>query len=167
MYLIFKRFEPVLVRQHFWLLAVPPALVAACVLSPHYAPARAALLAFGVHCATILGATLLYRAGPWHPLARYPGPYVYRLSKIALAWRTSDGKQFEHLKRLHDRYGDIVRVGEWHLHACAKPPRPPHELDSAVGLYPLLSASVSGRTGERERDRVDMAAACEPERSLI
>ncbi|TBU46359.1 high nitrogen upregulated cytochrome P450 monooxygenase 2 [Dichomitus squalens] len=111
-YLIFKRFEPVLVYQHFWLLVVPPALVAACVLSPHYAPARAALIAFGVHYATIAGTTLFYRAGPWHPLAQYPGPYVYRLSKIALAWRTSDGKQFVHLRRLHDRYGDIVRIAQ-------------------------------------------------------
>ncbi|KAI1789656.1 high nitrogen upregulated cytochrome P450 monooxygenase 2 [Ganoderma leucocontextum] len=110
-YLIFKRFEPVLVHQHFWLLVVPPSLVAALVLSPHHALPRAAALAFGLHYATILGATLAYRAGPWHPLAQYPGPFAYRLSKLALASVTSDGKQFEHLKRMHDTYGDIVRVG--------------------------------------------------------
>ena len=151
MYLIFKRFEPVLVRQHFWLLAVPPALVAACVLSPHYAPARAALLAFGVHCATILSATLLYRAGPWHPLARYPGPYVYRLSKIALAWRTSDGKQFEHLRRLHDRYGDIVRVGEWH---------PPSRRDRSASRAPLGCGPLP--TAECECERADGWAGARP-----
>ncbi len=111
-YLIFKRFEPVHVYQHFWLLVVPPLLIGAFVLSPHHTPARAVALAFGLHCATILGATLLYRASPWHPLAQYPGPFAFRLSKLVLAWATSDGKQFEHLKRLHDTYGDIVRVGE-------------------------------------------------------
>ena len=48
----------------------------------------------------IIGATLIYRASPWHPLAQYPGPFTFRLSKLALAWATSDGKQFEHLKAI-------------------------------------------------------------------
>ena len=106
-----------LVHQHFWLLVVPPSLIIVLLLSPHHAPVRATALAFGLHYATIIGATLIYRASPWHPLAQYPGPFTFRLSKLALAWATSDGKQFEHLKRLHDTYGDIVRIGE-----CSPPP---------------------------------------------
>ena len=89
-----------------------PALLAAFVLSPHYTPARAALIAYAVHFTTILTATIVYRASPWHPLARYPGPFIYRLSKLAFAWTASDGKQYVHLHQLHERYGDIVRIGE-------------------------------------------------------
>ncbi|KAI0712109.1 cytochrome P450 [Earliella scabrosa] len=126
-YLVFKRFEPVHIRHHFGLLLVLPALLAAFVLSPHYAPGRAALIAYAVHFATILTATIVYRASPWHPLARYPGPFIYRLSKLAFAWTASDGKQYVHLHQLHERYGDIVRIG-------------PNEvsLRDAAAIVPLL-----------------------------
>ena len=110
-YFIFKRFEPVYIHQHFWLLVAPPALLALTVLADHHAPLRAAALAYTAHWATVAGATLLYRASPWHPLARHPGPCRYRLSKVALAWATRDGSQYRHVAALHDRYGDIVRIG--------------------------------------------------------
>ena len=98
-------------RFTFTLLVVPPALLAFICLADHHAPLRAFALACAVHWATVASATLLYRASPWHPLARYPGPFHYRLSKLALAWATRDGTQYLHVKALHDRYGDIVRVG--------------------------------------------------------
>ena len=135
-YLIFKRFEPVHIHQHFWLLVFPPALLAIALLSAHHAPQRALLLAYGVHWGTILAATLLYRASPWHPLASYPGPFAYRLSKLALAWATRDGTQWLHVKALHDRYGDIVRIGASRL-----------PLDR--GFAP--SARRPGRTGSRSQ----------------
>ena len=111
MYLIFKRYEPIFVRQHAVLLLAPPLVLAHAVLSAHYAYPRAVLAALALHLTTVAGATLLYRASPWHPLARYPGPFTHRLSKLVLAWTTRHGKQWLHVKALHDRYGDIVRIG--------------------------------------------------------
>ncbi|KAH9922831.1 high nitrogen upregulated cytochrome P450 monooxygenase 2 [Epithele typhae] len=112
-YVVFKRYEPVHVHHHFWLLLAPPLLLFTLVLHQHFplSPIRGVLVACAMHWGTIIAAMLLYRASPWHPLARYPGPFVYRLSKLALAWTTSDGKQWLHVNALHDRYGDIVRIG--------------------------------------------------------
>lgn len=48
----------------------------------------------------------------FHPLAKYPGPTINKLSMLWMAYVTSDGKQHIYYKKLHDAYGDIVRVGK-------------------------------------------------------
>ena len=130
-----------LVYQHFWLLVVPLLLVAAFMLSAHYPLTRAAALAFGLHYAIILTATLLYRAGPWHPLTKYPGPFPFRLSKLALAWMTSDRRQFEHLKRLHDTTAT----------SCASMSAP----------VPSGVSTPRSSSHREKRDHVGATAACE------
>lgn len=55
---------------------------------------------------------VLYRISPWHPLAKYPGPFLARITQ----WHhvcTIMGKvdNYKHLDKLHKQYGDYVRVG--------------------------------------------------------
>ncbi|KAF9000695.1 cytochrome P450 [Cyathus striatus] len=65
----------------------------------------------GLYWASLLGSLLLYRVSPWHPLAKYPGPLICKLTKFRFALLSLKGKQYLEYTRLHERYGDIVRVG--------------------------------------------------------
>ncbi|KAF7161804.1 hypothetical protein CNMCM5623_007269 [Aspergillus felis] len=47
----------------------------------------------------------------FHPLSRYPGPKIAAISPIALLVWEIRGKAHSKVKDLHDRYGDVVRIG--------------------------------------------------------
>ncbi|THU84459.1 high nitrogen upregulated cytochrome P450 monooxygenase 2 [Dendrothele bispora CBS 962.96] len=55
--------------------------------------------------------TVAYRLSPWHPLARYPGPMIARISKLWTVWKAIDGKLPQYYQQLHAQYGSIVRIG--------------------------------------------------------
>ena len=56
--------------------------------------------------------TLLYRMSPFHPLARFPGPVLYRLSEFTMAYTISRGKRHLVVRDLHAQYGSIIRIGK-------------------------------------------------------
>lgn len=47
-------------------------------------------------------------------MAKYPGPLLCKLSKFRLAWLFHQGKVHLYLKKLHDKYGPIVRIGKFY-----------------------------------------------------
>ena len=55
---------------------------------------------------------LAYRLSPLHPLYAFPGPRLARVSKLYGVWASATGKQHRILKRLHDKYGPVVRTGK-------------------------------------------------------
>jgi hypothetical protein len=55
--------------------------------------------------------TLAYRLSPFHPLAKYPGPITAKMSKWWAAYIGARGYMYRYYKGLHDRYGDVVRIG--------------------------------------------------------
>ncbi|RAL15170.1 cytochrome P450 [Aspergillus homomorphus CBS 101889] len=46
----------------------------------------------------------------FHPLARFPGPWLYRASSIPIAIAQIRGNFHEVTKAAHDRYGEVVRM---------------------------------------------------------
>ena len=88
------------------------------------------LRTYATFYATLALSVIFYRLSPFHPLARYPGPVLARVSKLwfvsvrrsapkysmlilclpkaYLGWR---GRQHVHYMNLHKKYGDVVRVG--------------------------------------------------------
>lgn len=69
-------------------------------------------MAFSVYYVVLLGSIALYRLSPFHPLARYPGPTLYKLSSWWVYWHFVDGKRHEYIREMHHRYGsDVVRIG--------------------------------------------------------
>jgi hypothetical protein len=46
-----------------------------------------------------------------HPLRKYPGPVLARLTKFWLVEVCRDGETFRVVRELHKQYGDIVRIG--------------------------------------------------------
>ena len=76
-------------------------------------PSIAFILAFVTFITALLGSISLYRLSPLHPLAKYPGPTPCKLTKIWMAWISFGGRPHIYYKTLHDKYGPIVRIGEF------------------------------------------------------
>ncbi|CAK5273503.1 unnamed protein product [Mycena citricolor] len=123
-HLLFNRLEPRRLEALFALLIVPPAiLVYGLQVSRHAGGVDgggggrggglwgAVAATYGVYYASLLASLLTYRLSPFHPLARYPGPLLCKVSKIWLTALSMGGKQHIYYYDLHQKYGDVIRVG--------------------------------------------------------
>ncbi|OSC97576.1 high nitrogen upregulated cytochrome P450 monooxygenase 2 [Trametes coccinea BRFM310] len=124
-----KRLETYSISTHLLLIGVPP-VIGVVLLQHDMLLLRAVLLSFSTFFLTLLISTALYRLSPYHPLARYPGPIGCKLSKFWMASLAAfTGRQHLYLKRLHERYGDVVRIGPNELSF-----RDPSVLDAMLGV---------------------------------
>ena len=110
-HLLFRRFEPSSTLSLATLLIVIPALLSIPIYYTARSPYTALPLAFAAYWSGLLLFTLAYRLSPFHPLAKYPGPFLAKTSKWWAAYLSGIGDQHRFIKRLHDRYGDVVRIG--------------------------------------------------------
>ena len=114
-HLIFKQTET---RRLFWLFILLFAIPGCMTLLylPHTGSrVLAAVKVFGLFWSTLTTSILVYRISPWHPLAKYPGPLLCKLTKFYFAYWALDGKQYLYYFELHRKYGDVVRVGQWNI----------------------------------------------------
>ncbi|KAK1233759.1 hypothetical protein PQX77_003076 [Marasmius sp. AFHP31] len=116
-YLIFKRTETIKTIDLITLLVLIPVLLAFLPLNlegrPHsYLHSLSGVAtSFIGYYTTIIFCTILYRLSPWHPLASYPGPLICKITKFKGAFVSRRGKQHIYHQRLHEKYGDVVRIG--------------------------------------------------------
>ncbi|KAJ7735296.1 cytochrome P450 [Mycena maculata] len=54
---------------------------------------------------------IVYRLSPFHPLAKFPGPMINRVTKLWGLGVALRGYQYLSFKKLHDTYGPYVRTG--------------------------------------------------------
>lgn len=95
------------------LVIAPAALVP--LFTVHFASViLATAVAFAMYTTALLSSLTFYRLSPFHPLAKYPGPIACKLSKLWLSWICLSGKQHIYYFHLHEKYGDIVRIGQSH-----------------------------------------------------
>ncbi|CAL1708270.1 unnamed protein product [Somion occarium] len=108
---IYHLFEPTdLLSTSLLLLGVPTVLTT--LLQVQFTSLVTAVLAIFVSYYFILLALVTgYRLSPFHPLAQYPGPLPGKMSKLWDAWMTAKGNHHQYVRALHDKYGDIVRIG--------------------------------------------------------
>ncbi|THH16440.1 hypothetical protein EW146_g4196 [Bondarzewia mesenterica] len=110
-YLIFKHYEPQGLLSLTILLGLIPAILT-LVIRPLFATiSKSIFCAFTSYYSLILLYTVIYRLSPLHPLAKYDGPVLGKVSKWWSSYICAGGKQHLYYKALHERYGDIVRVG--------------------------------------------------------
>ncbi|KIY50421.1 cytochrome P450 [Fistulina hepatica ATCC 64428] len=55
--------------------------------------------------------TVAYRLSPLHPLAKFPGPYLWSISSLFLVRVSFAGKRHHLIRNLHEKYGKFVRIG--------------------------------------------------------
>ncbi|KAF8515285.1 cytochrome P450 [Gautieria morchelliformis] len=65
----------------------------------------------GIYAFSALLCTIAYRLSPFHPLARYPGPRLWWISSLRLAYVSFHGRRHFILHALHAKYGPFVRIG--------------------------------------------------------
>jgi hypothetical protein len=109
--LLFRHFEPSSTLSRATLLIVIPTLLSGPISYTLRSPYRALPLAFAAYWSGLVFFALAYRLSPFHPLAKYPGPFLAKTSKWWAAYLSGTGDQHRYIKRLHDRYGDVVRIG--------------------------------------------------------
>ncbi|KAF9223441.1 cytochrome P450 [Gyrodon lividus] len=110
-HVVFNRYEPVNPLSHVALLVFVPGILTTLLLSNLSSTVRTLACTCLLYYSTILTSILVYRLSPFHPLAKYPGPIPCRISKFWMAWMSSDGKQHKYYYNLHQKYGDVVRIG--------------------------------------------------------
>ena len=111
-HLIFRHFEPSSIPSLATLLIVIPALLSGPIsYDTVRSPYADLLLSFAAYWSGLVFFTLAYRLSSFHPLANYPGPLLAKTSKWWAAYLSGTGNQHRFLKQLHDRYGDVVRIG--------------------------------------------------------
>ena len=104
---VFRKYETYNIAVHAAILFAPPILLTLLVDSPQ----STLLRNFATYLTTLVLSVLVYRISPIHPLARYPGPIGCKLSKFWLGFACIPGFQHQYIKSLHERYGDVVRIG--------------------------------------------------------
>ncbi|KAG2005799.1 cytochrome P450 [Coprinopsis cinerea AmutBmut pab1-1] len=106
-HLWFKSYDPTSPQSIFSMLIFPP-LTVYLLLSNQ---STGLLRDCAVFYATLVASVVLYRLSPLHPLAKYPGPLLCRITKFRMAWVAAQGRNHKFYQALHKKYGSIVRVG--------------------------------------------------------
>ena len=70
---------------------------------------------YAMYIGTLVASVVIYRLSPLHPLARVPGPLLFKVSKIWMGTRCAMGMESRLITALHEEYGDIVRTGTWFI----------------------------------------------------
>lgn len=55
-------------------------------------------------------AKLLYNISPFHPLAKYPGPLLWRSCRLFASYHHSNGTLYQQIAAIHEKYGETVRI---------------------------------------------------------
>ncbi|KAG6856054.1 hypothetical protein H0H87_008068, partial [Tephrocybe sp. NHM501043] len=66
---------------------------------------------YGAFFFALVSSIILYRLSPFHPLAKYPGPLINKITQFRSVWVQWTGHQYLVLKALHDIYGPVVHIG--------------------------------------------------------
>lgn len=111
---VYRKYEvdPAFIVSTTALLLVPPSIVTYLLSAGNSSLIKALSTAFSVFFAVLIGSIIWYRISPFHPLSKYPGPFIARVSKFHALKIMVTGKNHLYHKGLHEKYGPYVRVGE-------------------------------------------------------
>lgn len=111
-YFIFKTYEPSSPPALSVLLGVVPTALAVILRREFSSPLIAVLTVSSAYYSLLVAFTIAYRLSPLHPLAKYPGPLIGKVSKGWLAYVAGvRGDTHTYVQNLHKLHGDVVRIG--------------------------------------------------------
>ncbi|EXJ90055.1 hypothetical protein A1O3_03123 [Capronia epimyces CBS 606.96] len=109
---IFRKHEPT-IRGFFAHVLLVNLVVAfgGRILSHGHQHAGPALYAWNLNLGAYLGSLVLvvYRLF-FHPLQRYPGPWLCKITRFVASWHVITQDSHRWMMKLHEKYGDVVRV---------------------------------------------------------
>lgn len=111
--MIFNRLEPRKLSAYAVLLVGIPLLLV-LILHPEYSSLPLAIAhIYSAFISILLSSLTLYRLSPFHPLAKFPGPVINKITGFRMVMVTRTRRRHIHLKALHDKYGPFVRIGNY------------------------------------------------------
>ncbi|KAJ7446658.1 high nitrogen upregulated cytochrome P450 monooxygenase 2 [Mycena galericulata] len=105
----FHQYEPRSANIPVVVLVVEPVALL-LFLGGSLSPARL-LWTYAVFWISLSISIIVYRLSPFHPLAKFPGPTMGKITKLWGFWVALRGHQHRYHKKLHDIYGPYVRTG--------------------------------------------------------
>ncbi|KAI0649664.1 high nitrogen upregulated cytochrome P450 monooxygenase 2 [Trametes meyenii] len=126
------RYEGIPPSIYMCVICVPPYVGTLLLSLAVRSPMQACFLSSSIYVASLILSTFLYRVSPFHPLAQHPGPIRCKLSKFWMAWIGLTGRQHTYIRSLHERYGDVVRIGPNEV--SIRDPTATHALLGPAGL---------------------------------
>lgn len=153
-HVVFKRTETKEYLNILVLLLIVPSALSA-LFRPYFSAWTSIPLAFATYLGTLVCSIIVYRLSPFHPLAAHPGPVLCKISKLYFALISQTGKQHFYYRQLHERYGDVVRVGPNELAFFTA-----DAIEPMIGVTGLPKGSFwDGRLGHKQRDRRSLIAS--------
>lgn len=110
-HIVFKTHEPTNVASLILLLGIAPGIPATLLSSHLDSMARAIIIGYSAFYIFLLSSIAVYRLSQLHPLYYYPGPLLCRLTNWKLVSVAAGGKQHLWFRKMHEKYGPIVRIG--------------------------------------------------------
>ena len=110
-YLILHKYEPASFFTVSSLVLLPPSVITWISRVVQRGSSPGLIQVVAAYVSLLLGYTVIYRVSPFHPLARYPGPFFAKISKIFMVRVVTKGHAHQYYRKLHQKYGDIVRTG--------------------------------------------------------
>ena len=117
-HVIFSRVEPRGAAVIGILILGIPAMLSIALRASFVSLFSSVAFTFPNYLLALLTSVCIYRLSPFHPLARFPGPVLFRLSRIPAWIIARSGGQHRYYLALHQRYGPCVRTGT--VHGCAE-----------------------------------------------
>ncbi|KAF5326985.1 hypothetical protein D9619_004819 [Psilocybe cf. subviscida] len=120
-----RHWDPVPVRSVLSTLATAPLLTTVLVAAStngltHLPSLYTVLQGCIVYHFALIFSVAAYRLSPFHPLAKYPGPTILKLTKLWTVWVAHRGQNHVYMKALHDKYGPTIRIGPNELSTIEK-----------------------------------------------
>ncbi|KAH7931071.1 high nitrogen upregulated cytochrome P450 monooxygenase 2 [Leucogyrophana mollusca] len=162
-HLWFNKHEPVVSWSLFAILAVAPTPPAA-LLCEHMTALHSALVAYSLFFGTLFTSIVIYRISPIHPLAKYPGPVLCKVSQLWTVWIVSGGKQHQYRKTLHDAYGPVVRIGPNELSIADKDLLPAILGTQGMPKGPLFSGRRLTPISDKNSENYSLISSRDPQR---
>ena len=113
---IFRKHEMFSLSFYMFFLFAPPAAISIndAFRNPEWSLLSSLIFSYTRYLGSLSISILVYRISVFHPLHHYPGPTPCRVSMLYHAIQTTTGRQMRYLSALHQKYGDIVRIGgDW------------------------------------------------------
>lgn len=107
----FQQHQPRTVSGILGLLVGPPTLLVGALHDGRHGVIRTLLSWNALYLFSLISSVVLYRLSPFHPLAKYPGPTLAKVSRLFAFRMAASGNQHRYYHQLHQQYGPVVRTG--------------------------------------------------------
>ncbi|KAK5936875.1 hypothetical protein PMZ80_010813 [Knufia obscura] len=105
----------------------------------------------------------IYNISPFHPLAKYPGPLLWRASRLPASYHHARGDLYQHIAAIHAQYGSSVRIAPDELSFTA-----PEAWPQIYNSRPQLKKSIYHFTpGDRRKLPESMIMAPDAEHTRL